>query len=226
MNIVDRILKEAMLPPIKNNVSVLDSYSPDDLMEYVTMVRGWFSGAFMGGRNLESFPELKDTFNFLKKLYGEPSNSKLYRVLHLRLGENEDVNSILSKTKISTGPAPIQSWSSVPAGALWYFKHFAVEQNGNGAPEPDKAWVLVEATPSASLRVLADAEQMSQFFSDLYLDFKTHHVGLTDAIKRMAGWYHESDMTKQHEVVCLADRLVDVKIIKVLVAPLSSKIAA
>jgi len=218
MKLIEKILLEFRLTPSRDaeeKISKIGDIQKN--MNIVKYFQGWFAGAFMGGNNYDAVPELLKDINTIKNIYGTPSVSKMYRALHLRVPKSTTVDQIKKMNKIKTGPLPVQSWSLSPQGAMWYFKHFAIEQNQSGTPEPDKAWVLVEAEPQQNLKVLITAEEINQYFSDLAM--AESETFLSDMLERLATNYNNVDMNKQVEILCKVTSDVKVKVIDVMIPP-------
>lgn len=225
MDLVYKILKEFFQQPTVDaedklkTILEIDSELPETIASIITH---WFRGTFMGNK-LSSSNEalLEKTFEVLQKTYGKPSVSKIYRALHLRVKEGTTEEQILKMSLIKTGVATFQSWSSTKAGAMWYYNHFAIEQNNAGKIDPEKAWVLVEATTSSNLNVLVTASEMTQYLSDCSKAVEKGIIGFADSsiLKRFAKNFNSSTMIRQHEVICKAKENVPVKIIKVMIPP-------
>jgi len=223
MKLIDKILLESMLKPnvdaidkIKQIITIGGKDAPSKCALYV---KNWFAGSFMGGRNKDRMGDLEQTFNILQKVYGSPEIGKIYRAIHLRVDKNATNEDIMRMNSIVTGPASYQSWSFNKEGAMWFFKHFAVDQNQHGDQEKGKAWVLVESTSQSTLSSVITALKLNQFFSDCYkaLDAGLINFAYPEVVKQLATDYNSNDMAKQSEVVCKITGKVKVKVLNIMV---------
>jgi hypothetical protein len=152
----------------------------------------------------------------LGKIYGKPEDSKLYRALHLRVKEGTTEEQIKSLTKLTSGPDPLQSFSETEAGALWYYKHFAIEQNKRGKIAPDKAWVLIVTTPQ-NVNILCSANEFSLFLSDFYEYLNDKKDKDAKTLKKIAIHANALELRKQNEIICQCEEKIKAKVIDVMI---------
>lgn len=222
-----KVVLEKMLPPTSeavNNIRKIYAKDEDLPQRIASVIKNWYSGTFMGQKlpaNINS--KMLEVFNTLKELYGNGNVSKVYRVLMLKVPPTATAEKIRTMVAIKTGVAMIQSWSTERSGAEWYFKHFASEQNHSDRQKHGWAWVLVEAQVGEELELLTTANVMNQYLSDCSLGLKQGVIDFVEPefMEMAAEHYNSDDMLKQHEVICKASNKVKVKVLDVMVEPLS-----
>jgi len=222
-----KVVLEKMLPPTSeaiNNIRKIYAKDEELPQRIASVIKNWYSGSFMGQKlpaNINS--KMLEVFNTLKELYSNGNVSKVYRALMLKVPPTATAEKIRTMVAIKTGVAMIQSWSTERSGAEWYFKHFASEQNHSDRQKHGWAWVLVEAQVGEGLELLTTATVMNQYLSDCSLGLKQGVIDFVEPefMEMAAEHYNSDDMLKQHEVICKASNKVMVKVLDVMVEPLS-----
>lgn len=221
---IENIILESMLTP--------DSDSDDKIKKIIKMTKNkdapiiiinyiinWFSGRDMGGNiSKDDFTMTFNCFDLLSKVYGKPKGDNFYRAVHLRITPDLNKKDLLGTHVISSGPTPLQSFSLTEDGALYFFNHFAKQQNGSANAQRDKTWVLIKVS-SDNISPLISANTLNQFVSDAYaadID-KVFSYEDTKQIKKIATLYNELEMTKQNEIICEVKEKITADIIKIMV---------
>ena len=172
----------------------------------------WWQGRFMGVGDDEAPQQLKTAeicFREISKLYHQPKEDKVYRVVHLRteLTTEKDIQQI---TNGEISNKRLQSWSRTKEGAQYFFKESVKSLNHMANPELGKAWVIIE---SNDVEILLTYEEMMQFM----VDFNKVEPELANYLRKVLA---DDYLTPAAEVICVTKSTkIDFKIVDILVLP-------